>query len=410
MNFLSNFTTIIIFLYDLFSLNFLIKIYFRFCYQRKTRKKQIHSDFKLENVLEVKNEQKNRLNRNYKFQSKFLPFMRFIFVKIATSGSTGQPVFIYFFFLQRIIIAAHAFILREKNEFFVRRGYVLIWGNSSQVGKKFKCVNLTKLKDFLFRRKRFGAYRIEKERLQEFFDTVENVEQIYGYAFALSDYCSELDVLGLSSQKNIKIILTSETVSNFQINLIKRVFPNSRIIIEYGCVELGVLAITDPQAENPFELLFDNTRLSFEFVDRNIIVNNVFIGTTYFREYYVGDLVGSFIRETANGAVFHNISGRINDMLTFQKNGDTISIHSEFFSHVMNKVTTNPFSVLVKNNKIIINCVEQMSEESINFIRDAWFSETDLFEVEFEFLFSQKVKTKFTANGKQKYIWQETEG
>ena len=129
-------------------------------------------------------------------------------------------------------------------------GIFLIWGHSHLFGDGIKGqINYYKrlFYDWLINTKRLSAYDLSINSLSNYYQILKksNPTLIIGYTSAIYKLAKHIDEnnLDIENKSNLKgVVVTSETVTNYDINLIKKVF-NVPCIIEYGMAETGLSLI-----------------------------------------------------------------------------------------------------------------------------------------------------------------------
>ena len=100
--------------------------------------------------------------------------------------------------------------------------------------------------DFIINTKRLNAYDMSKKSIDKYSQIIKktNPVMIIGYTssiYRIAKYIDENN-FDINNNSDLKaVIVTSETVTNYDINLIEKAF-NAPCVIEYGMAETGVIA------------------------------------------------------------------------------------------------------------------------------------------------------------------------
>ena len=123
-----------------------------------------------------------------------------------------------------------------------------IWGHSHKFGnnllKKFFYTFLNKFKDFDQNRFRLSAYDMSHKNLENMYQALQsnNFDIIFSYASTFEILSKYLLFKNYKHSKKIKLIFTSEHLSKECIQNLIKIFPEGKIIGEYGMAETGIIA------------------------------------------------------------------------------------------------------------------------------------------------------------------------
>ena len=327
---------------------------------------------------------------------------------ISTGGSTGKPT---------IFPSSKNESLNSYANHYLARGWwginpldqiLFFWGHSHLFGSGYKGkLNYFKrlFYDWLINTKRLNVYNMSLVNLESFYKIIKksNPSMIIGYTssiFKMAKYIDE-NKLDIGDKKNLKgVVVTSETVTDYDIKLIKRVFKVP-CIIEYGMAETGVIAYSKENSRN-IKIFWDSF---IGLRDDQNILNITTINDRVFPliNYRTEDL----IETNDNNSIlqFQKILGRKNDFLKIKIGNNLIESHSEFFTHILKTIKgIISFKIIQKRNlKIEIEYVSRkkldISEYFFNEIRKE-FKNID----QTIFSFKQVEDIPQTISGKVKWI------
>ena len=159
---------------------------------------------------------------------------------------------------------------------------------------------------------------------------------IIGYTSAIykiAKYINENNLV-INNMPNLKcVVVTSETVSNYDVNLIEKVF-NVPCVIEYGMAETGVIAYSKENSENIN--IFWDTFIGIK--DKENILNITTINERIFPliNYKTDDIVET--KESHSILKIKKIIGRKNDFIKLKVNSNFVEVHSELFTHILKSI------------------------------------------------------------------------
>ena len=164
------------------------------------------------------------------------------------------------------------------------------------------------------------------------------------------------------------MVVTSETVSKYDVNLIEEVF-NAPCVIEYGMAETGVIANSKDSSENI--KLFWDTFIGIK--DKENVLNITTINKRIFPliNYKTDDIVET--KDSQSILEIKKILGRKNDFIKIRVNSDFIEVHSELFTHILKSIKgLMDFKVIQMKNLSIE--IKYVSSNNLN-ISECFFKE-----------------------------------
>ena len=250
---------------------------------------------------------------------------------VSTGGSTGEPTKFP--------------ASKEESDFsyanhYLGRGWwgikpldkiLLFWGHSHLFGGGIKGqINQYKrvVSDWLINTKRLNAYDMSVDTLGRYYQELKksNPSMILGYTSAIykiSKYIDENN-LDTGNKSNLRgVVVTSETVTDYDIELIEKVFKVP-CVLEYGMAETGVIAYSKEKSKNI--KLFWDTFIGIK--DDNNILNITTINDRIFPliNYRTDDMVET--EDECSILTISKILGRKNDFIKI-KNGDILGFIPE---------------------------------------------------------------------------------
>ena len=299
-------------------------------------------------VLEKKHIQKNQ-------DSIFLSLKNYNV--ISTGGSTGKPT--------RFPISDEELLNSYANQYLARGWWgikpldriIFIWGHSHLFGDGIKGkINQYKrlLYDWIINTKRLSAYDMSLNSIEKYYQILKksNPVMIMGYTSSIYKIAKYIDEnnLNIKNHSNLKgIVVTSETVTNYEVNLIEKIF-NVPCIIEYGMAETGVIAYSKKSSDN-MELFWD-TFIGVK--DDENVLNITTINNRIFPliNYKTDDLIES--NDSHHILKIKKILGRKNDFIKIKVGNNILETHSEFFTHILKSIKgVINFKVIQKKNLAI---------------------------------------------------------
>ena len=327
---------------------------------------------------------------------------------ISTGGSSGTPT--------RFPITKNESLNSYANHYLGRSWWgikpldniILFWGHSHLFGDGLKGkINQYKrsLYDWIINTKRLSAYDMSLDTIDRYYQILKksNPFMIMGYTSAIykiAKYIYENN-LDIKNKPKLKcVVVTSETVSKYDVNLIEEVF-NVPCVIEYGMAETGVIAYSKDSSENI--KLFWDTFIGIK--DKENVLNITTINKRIFPliNYKTDDLVET--KDSQSILEIKKILGRKNDFIKIRVSSDFIEVHSELFTHILKSIKgIMDFKVIQMKNLSIE--IKYVSSNNLN-ISELFFEEI---YKEFNgidkniFSFKQVDEISKTIAGKAKWI------
>ncbi len=327
---------------------------------------------------------------------------------ISTGGSSGTPT--------RFPIAKNETLNSYANHYLGRSWWgikpldniIFFWGHSHLFGDGLKGkINQYKrlLYDWIINTKRLSAYNMSFDSMDAYCQILKKSDpfMIIGYTSAiykLAKYIYENN-LDNKNKPNLKcVVVTSETVTDYDVNLIEKVF-NVPCVIEYGMAETGVIAYSKDNSKNI--KLFWDTFIGIK--DKENVLNITTINERIFPliNYKTDDIVET--KESLSILEIKKIVGRKNDFIKIKVNSDFIEVHSELFTHILKSIKgVMDFKVIQMKNLSIE--IKYVSSNNLN-ISERFFEEI---YKEFSgidkniFSFKQVDEISKTIAGKAKWI------
>jgi len=181
-----------------------------------------------------------------------------------SGGSTGEPVI---FYMDRCTVEHYeAARWRGLSWWNITPGSrsVMIWGNPIELAAN-QAESYRKKDKYLKNRITISAYQLDPARLSEYVNTINRYrpEYLYGYATAIFAFAQMMEEAGLRLSLSLKaVVSTSETLHDYQQQLIQRVF-SCPCINEYGARDAGILGYEAP--DRKIHATFENAVI--ELVD-----------------------------------------------------------------------------------------------------------------------------------------------
>ena len=299
-----------------------------------------------------------------------------------TGGSTGQPLRVPYAHKQ-YGIAANQWIGRAKYKVYPETRTFLIWGHHHLYGKGLKSYvkkQLRKSKDWIMNSYRVAAYDLSTKKMQEAAQKMITFcpEAVIGYSAAVLAFCR---TNSMNQEKIVKlgincIICSAGPLSKEEQYEIS-VFFNAPLCMEYGSLECGVMAYTNPNTSN-YDV-FWNTHLietqKDSFGYKNIVTHLIPQYFTLIR-YDIGDYF-----ELTNDDDYNlrplsvkTVIGRPSDIVSLP---DGTSFWSNIIGASVKQVNKVIASQLyVENNSIEIHVVlsDLLNDNDINLIKNRCYT------------------------------------
>lgn len=283
-----------------------------------------------------------------------------------------------------------------------------IWGHShkfdSNIFKKNLNVAKNLLKDIYHKRKRFSAYDLN----ENFLNKIQ--KQIFSGKFnTLLSYGSTLSIISNYINSNnkiynnqINIIYTSDNILNNDLENIRRVFPKSKIISEYGMAETGIIGYS---LENHQEIKILWSDFIIKKFDDQIMITDITSKNFPLINYLPDDFL-KIDNYDQNHPVLkiRDIKGKERPNFEFKSKTRLYKKSLVILDHIFKKIE-NIISVqfFIKENQLYIFCYPNTkNEELIKKMIDEYF-EDKIINILVKFV-KKPVKT---ISGKFKYILDE---
>ena len=351
----------------------------KFAYENYSFYKELKNEHSLPNEIDDINQlkyfpiiKKNDIRSNFeKIYSETQKFKNIFLV--STGGSTGEPTHFPSSNAEKKTRYGNVYLGRSWWKIKPFDKTILIWGNSHLFGTGIngKIKNLKRIFfDNLINTKRLNAYNMTEKSIIEYIKIINKKlpSVIIGYSSVIFKIAQVSKILNISMLKNkLKgIILTAESVSKNEIKIIEDVF-NTKIILEYGMAELGVIAYSKKETLN-YNVFWDS------FVC-NYSTNGLVIST-------IDDRIFPMIRYQTNDVIepnqsldtsilsFPNIKGREQEKLSlFTLDKKIIWISGIMIVHILKALPgmMSICSTQIKKGKILIyyELLRSFNEESI---------------------------------------------
>jgi phenylacetate-CoA ligase len=327
---------------------------------------------------------------------------------ISTGGSTGQPTNFPTSKNESELSYANHYLGRGWWDIKPLDKILLFWGHSHLFGvgargrvNKYKRV----LYDWIINTTRFSAYDMSLEALGKYSKKLQNYNptMILGYTSSIhkiSKYAQE-NSIDLSNTKTLRgVVVTSETVAQYDIDLIESVFK-APCIVEYGMAETGVIAYSKEKTNN-IKVFWDSF-LCQRDKEGELLISTLTDKLFPLINYSTGDIINSV--DGSSILTISKIIGRRNDFITIFDKGGTKSIHSEFFTHVLKSIPMI-LNFRIKQRLDLSIEISYISRKAQS-IDKLFFDEVkkEYKNIEFDqFLFKQVDDISKTLSGKAKWV------
>ena len=260
---------------------------------------------------------------------------------ISTGGSSGEPA---------VFPTSRGEGDQVYGNVYLGRGWwgieplddiLLFWGHSHLFGTGWKG-KLNQLKrtlgDWLINTSRYNAYDMSVRTLGRYYEVLKrsNPNLIMGYTstiYKLAKYIRE-HKLDIGEKVELKgVIVTSESVTDYDVELIESVF-GVPCIIEYGMAETGVIAYSKGQSDQ-LNIFWDS------FIARTDETNVLLVSTLYPRvfpliNYRTDDVVEIFEEYQGSIRSVSKIAGRKKDILCVKSTkGELIELSGILMVHLL---------------------------------------------------------------------------
>ena len=249
-----------------------------------------------------------------------------------------------------------------------------IWGHSHKFGKGILKKNTKKiiksLKNFFLNRKQFSAYDLSEKNLYLItkFILLKKPKIIFGYGSSLSTlfrYMYEQNKEPFNN--NIKIINTSENLDKEILPTIKKLYPNSTLVNEFGMAESGVIGYNEINDFYKIKIFWPG--FITQSIDNKLILTTLLVSNFPLFRYLPDDYVN--IKNEDNLLNFE-IKGKERPIFNFIGKGNTKKISLILLDHVLKyEKFIYSFQYEIMNEILVIkilskNCDEKYVRKKIN--------------------------------------------
>jgi len=268
-----------------------------------------------------------------------------------TSGSTGMPLQIPVDSITESYSLANA--IRGKSWWGLKVGEkeLKFWGTSTPFEKTLKgklISQVKKLKDKALSSTHLSPFDTSYENLLKYYKILikKKPKYIFGYGVAIYIFAKFIldNNLHLNNYRPKVVVYTTETLYQFQKDLINRVF-GCPVICEYGAVEMGIIAYECPKGnlhlcdETLYVEVVESQKKGLKKGFGEIVITHLTNYSFPLIRYNLGDIV-SLSKEKCSCrrglSVLGRLSGRSNDLIR-KPNGEYI--HPELFDYIMRHQT-----------------------------------------------------------------------
>lgn len=284
--------------------------------------------------------------------------------RILTGGSTGTPVRLPGWFDK--MAGVSQMIGRRRYGVSLADRVFLLWGHEHLYGTGFKrSINIYKrrLKDWIADWKRCSAYDLSQGAMRVAFDQLVACKPtaIIAYSPAMISFCRQ-NINRAGEIKSVKTIICSAgPLSQDEKLEISSFFSGAQICMEYGTVECGIIAYTNP-LDGEYDVFWNTHLLQAERDSSNefrAIVTRLTDCYVPLIRYDVGDYLELFEDEVDVCSVLRmkDVKGRPTELIKFRNGveffawtiGDCVKQVPEIISHQV--------AVDEKNNRLEIRVV-----------------------------------------------------
>lgn len=254
-----------------------------------------------------------------------------------TGGSSGESTKFPTGFLNSKNNFNISFFFRNLHGVNMNDSTCYIWGHSHKFGKGFLKKNIKKLiklfKNFYLNRKQFSAYDLSEQNLKKINKYIfsRKPKIIFGYGSSLTilfRYMYE------KNQKpyigKIKIINTSENLDKNTIPIIKKIFPNSSLINEFGMAESGVIGYNDFNDFYKIDIFWPG--FIAQSINNQLIISSLLVSDFPLFRYVPDDYVN--VKNSENLLSFE-IKGKDRPIFNFKGGGNSKKISLIMLDHVL---------------------------------------------------------------------------
>ncbi|RLA07955.1 MAG: hypothetical protein DRQ51_04260 [Gammaproteobacteria bacterium] len=331
---------------------------------------------------------------------------------VSTGGSTGEPTKFPVGKIEQDLTYANNYMAKSWWGLEPLDKILLFWGHSHLFGSGIKGkINQYKrvLSDWLINTKRLNAYDMSIDTLDKYYQELKtyNPKFIIGYTSSIYKLAKYIKENNLQMQLiNLKgIIVTSESVTEYDIKLIEGVFKVP-CIIEYGMAETGVIAYSTNN-DNNIKVFWDS--FIAREIDESLYVTTLTDKLFPLINYQTDDLV-----KTDDSVSILNISkiaGRTKDILKLKVGNKILELSGILMVHVL-KSYKGIFEIQFKQLpnsriKILFTASKKLNTIGVEefFIKNISQDHSEIKKGDFEF--EQVKNIEKTIAGKAKWIEKE---
>lgn len=332
---------------------------------------------------------------------------------MSTGGTSGVTTEFPMSNLDSIEAYTNAYLGRSWWDIKPLDDILMFWGHSHLFGKGLGGkLNYYKKEfaNYLINTKKISSYKLDVTNVKSFYENIieNNPSCIISYSSNIFKICKYMEENNLvyKNKKLKAIILTSETVNNADVDLIKKLLcPN--VVNEYGMAETGSIAYSNDYT-NEIKVFWDSFIITTNESDELILTT---IGSKLFPliNYSSEDKIK--VNSEHNGSIIAiaSIEGKIRNILNIRlKDGSIKEVSTILFDHII-KYYPNIYSIQYKQsdgNNIEIHIT---SNKKINLIDLKQYVDNKL-KIEIEnidydsIIFKQAKDIEKTIAGKNKII------
>ena len=295
--------------------------------------------------------------------------------KNSTSGSTGKP----FYFAKDKLAHSMTWAL------IIHRYKVhgIEYGKSLQA--RFYGIPLSgykyyveKVKDFISSRVRFPVFDLSEKVLDKYIKLFSSrpFEYINGYTASLvffANHCIKRSVVLKEICPTLKICIPTSEICTLEDREILQKGFGVKIVNEYGCAEMDILAIEDADGD----WITSNENVFIEIVDENnnplpngqtgkILLTSLYNKAIPLIRYEVGDLGALSMNSKGKYNVLQNLSGRINDFAIMPNGRKVPALTFYYVTKTLIKEYLKVNEFVIKQIKLNEFIVEYSSEKEFD--------------------------------------------
>lgn len=332
------------------------------------------------------------------------------YLTVSTGGSSAEPTTFITSRYEKDIEYANTYLGRGAFDIKPLDKATLFWGHSHLFGSGLKGrINKFKrlIEDKIVSIERFSAYDLSVETIKTYVKALDSMSTSYliGYTssiFYMARYIVDNNIKLKISDTLKAIILTSETITDQDIKIIKKAF-RVPVVIEYGMAETSVVAYSTPNHEG-LKVFWDSF-IAQESDDSELILTTLYNKEFPLINYATNDIITSLQNHNSTLLRIAEIKGRKRDVLILRSiDKKFIEIDGLVIIHIA-KANAGVYSISYRqknNQEIEINIVTEPTID-FNTVKSKFFSD---FKRDFPTIDSsavsilQRSKAKKTLAGK----------